>query len=462
MNDTRSETMPTVAELTRLCARLSGTETAGADTERVDLLATLETLKCACAAAQARVTVSFEASQRREQAAKGLPARKQGKGVASQVALARHESPVKGNRFLGLSRALVTEMPQTLAALAAGRINEWRATIIVRETATLSAVHRARVDAELAGRLDTLGDRGVEREARKIAYRLDPASALRRARTARSDRRVTVRPAPDTMSYLTGFLPAEQGIAVHTALTRHADSLRARGDTRSRGQIMADTLVERVTGQTRATGSPAEIQLVMTDGALLGQDSTPARLAGYGPLPAAVARAVLRASADATKGAQVWVRRLYTSPTDGELVAMDSRRRFFPAGIRRFLVVRDEVCRNAWCDAPIRHVDHPVPVADGGETSVDNGQGLCELCNQAKEAPGWSATPTRAGRRTAQTVTVTTPTGHSYTTRAPDPPGNRRSLLAELRSVGPPRPSAAERHLATVLQPYDDPHARAG
>lgn len=456
------ETMPTVTELARLCERLSGTETTGDDAERIDLLTALETVKSACAAAQARVTVSFDASQRREQAAKGVAAAKQGKAIGSQVALARHESPMKGNRLLGLARVLVTEMPHTLAALAAGRINEWRATIIVRETATLSAVHRARVDAELAGRLDTLGDRGVEREARKIAYRLDPTSALRRARTARSDRRVTVRPAPDTMSYLTGFLPAEQGIAVHTALSRHADSLRARGDTRSRGQIMADTLVERVTGQARAGGAPAEIQLVMTDRALLGQDSTPARLAGYGPLPAAVARGILQAATGATEEARVWVRRLYTSPTDGELVAMDSRRRFFPAGLRRFLVARDEVCRNAWCDAPVRHVDHPVPVAEGGETSADNGQGLCELCNQAKEAAGWTATPTRAGPRSARTVTVTTPTGHRYTTRAPDPPGNRRSILAELRSVGLPPPSSAESHLAALLQRYDDPHTRAG
>ena len=462
MTGPTTATMPTVDELHALCARLSGAEAAGDDTERIDLLTALETVKSAYAAAQAQATVAFDASQRREQAARGVAAAKQGKAIGSQVALARHESPVKGNRLLGLARVLVTEMPHTLAALAAGRINEWRATIIVRETATLSAVDRARVDVELAGRLDTLGDRGVEREARKIAYRLDPSSALRRARTARSDRRVTVRPAPDTMSYLTGFLPAELGIAVHTALSRHADSLRARGDTRSRGQIMADTLVERVTGQVRATGAPTEVQLVMTDGALLGQDSTPARLAGYGPLPAAVARGILRASADATSEAQAWVRRLYTSPTDGELVAMDSRRRFFPSGLRRFLVVRDEVCRNAWCDAPIRHVDHPVPVADGGETSADNGQCLCELCNQAKEAPGWSAAPTPAGPRTAQSVTVTTPTGHRYATRAPDPPGNRRSLLAELRSAGSPRPSSAERNLAALLQRYDDPQTRAG
>ena len=42
----------------------------------------------------------------------------------SQVALARRESPGLGDRFVGLSRALVHEMPATMAALAAGEVGE--------------------------------------------------------------------------------------------------------------------------------------------------------------------------------------------------------------------------------------------------------------------------------------------------------------------------------------------------
>lgn len=457
------ETMPTAAELSCLLARLSGVESAATDEDRVDLLTALESVKSACSAAQARVAVSFEASQRSDQAAQGVPAAKQGRDVASQVALARRESPVKGGRLLGLAKALVNEMPHTLRALAAGEINEWRATILVRETATLSPEHRAQVDAELSRRLGSLGDRGIEREARTAAYRLDPRSALRRTRGARADRRVTVRPAPDTMSYLTGFLPAEQGIAVHVSLTKHADALRAAGDQRSRGQIMADTLVERVTGQTEAPATPAEIQLVMTDRSLLGQDSTPARLAGYGPLPASVARAIIRASAETAAPARTWVRRLFTSPSSGGLVAMDSTRRIFPAGLRRFLVTRDEVCRTLWCDAPIRHADHIVRATDGGETSADNGQGLCETCNQAKESPGWSSTAQRAGPTSRHTVTTITPTGHSYTSRAPDLPGEHVTRLAELRSLhaGSTRSLMAER-LSAELTRHQASLGRAG
>ncbi len=41
------------------------------------------------------------------------------------------------------------------------------------------------------------------------------------------------------MSLVTGLLPVAQGVAVHAALKRYADSLRARGDSRTRNQAEA-------------------------------------------------------------------------------------------------------------------------------------------------------------------------------------------------------------------------------
>ncbi|MFJ2759550.1 HNH endonuclease, partial [Nocardioides sp. NPDC087217] len=51
----------------------------------------------------------------------------------------------------------------------------------------------------------------------------------------------------------------------------------------------------------------------------------------------------------------------------------------------------------------------------GGTTSAENLQGLCERCNQAKEALGWQARPGPAG-----TIITTTPTGHTYISPPPD------------------------------------------
>jgi hypothetical protein len=198
---------------------------------------------------------------------------------------------------------------------------------------------------------------------------------------------------------------------------------------------MADTLTERVTGQGTAPAVPTEIALVMTDRALLGESEAPAHLVGHGPIPGALARSIIRGGAEAPEPVRAWVRRLYTSPRSGELVAMESRRRRFSSPLRRFLVLRDEVCRTPWCDAPIRHADHVVRAADGGATSVTNGQGLCETCNLAKEATGWSASVVA---EEGHEVTVQTPTGHRYTSRAPSPPDDFSSGAPPQSPAAPP------------------------
>ena len=272
----------------------------------IDQLRVLEDVKSASAALQARIAVSFDASQRRAQAAAGIPAEQLGAGVGAQIALARHESPAKGGRLLGLAKALVTEMPHTLAALESGQLNEWRATLLVRETACLTAADRAAVDAHLApdtGALSGAGDRRLVAAARAAAYRLDPRTVTDRAAHAATERHVSLRPAPDTMCYLTALLPMTAGVGLYTALARHADTLRAAGDPRGRGQLMADTLVERATG-TPGGITGVEIQLVMTDRTLFQADSEPARIPGYGTVPAGWARALINGTkaTDSTAG----------------------------------------------------------------------------------------------------------------------------------------------------------------
>lgn len=441
--------------------------------EQIEQILQLEDLACAVAATQARITATFTAARRAERIAAGTPSGRAGDDVAAQVGLARRMSPFHARRYTAWARILVEELPQTFAARSKGTISEWRAMTVARETAWLSREHRAQLDAQIAPRLAGLGDRRVEAEVKTAAYRLDPDGYVGRVRGAATDRRVTLRPAPDTMTRLTGFLPVTQGVAALAALRRHADTLISDGDPRSRGQIMADTMVERLTGQQHATDVPLTINLVMTDqtltplpsasasadadteskaeadtgseaaadsgtgadvdagvdtddaadgwfsspwaaGAAADLSSEPAVLDGYGPIPAAVARDLIRTPSDQTP---IWLRRLYLSPA-GRLIAAESTRRAFTPSQREFLRLRDQTCRTPWCDAPIRHADHVTPAAGGGPTSLHNGQGLCEACNYAKQAPGWQASAQPDGE-----ISLITPTGHRYHSRAPDPPG---------------------------------------
>jgi len=153
----------------------------------------------------------------------------------------------------------------------------------------------------------------------------------------------------------------------------------------------------------------------MTDTALFGTSDEPAHVEGYGPVPAELAREIVAGACSSSE--QVWLHRLYTSPTTGELVAMDARGRNFPRSLARFVRIRDQFCRTPWCDAPIRHTDHPTGVAEGGATDAGNGQGLCEACNYAKQAPGWQARPSPMSD--AHEIETTTPTGHRHRSRAP-------------------------------------------
>ncbi len=383
----------------------------------VERIAELERIKSAAAAGQARAAAALDAARRTAEAAAGVPAARRGRGVASEIALARRDSPARGSRHLGFAKALVQEMPHTLAALECGMLSEWRATLIVRESACLDIEDRWTLDAELcadpAG-LNGMGDARMAAAAKAIAYRLDPHAVVDRAAKAESERTVTIRPAPDTMTYLTALLPVAQGVSVYAALRRAADT---RGDGRSRAQVMADTLVERVTGRDARVPTPIAVNLVLSDETLLGGDSAPADICGYGPIPAAVARALV-SGVVADRRSRATLRRLYAHPRSGALVAMESRARLFPRGLAAFIGLRDQRCRTPYCDAPIQHRDHARPWAHGGPTTANNGLGSCERCNYAKQAAGWQVS-TSIDQNHRHTAEFTTPTGGHYRSEAP-------------------------------------------
>lgn len=412
-------------------AELASISPVAGEAELVARITALEQVKSAAAAGQARAAAALATARRAAETAAGVPASKRCRGLASEIALARRDAPVRGGQHLGLANALVHEMPYTLAALECGALSEWRATLIVRESACLDVEDRRALDREMCADLDKLtgkGDKRLTAEAKAIAYRRDPHAVVDRAAKAPQDRTVTIRPAPDTMSWVSVLLPVAQGVGVYATLRRIADTTF---DGRSRGQVMADTVVERITGCPADAAAPVAVSVVISDTALLGQDTSPALLDGYGPIPAEVARTMID-NALTDRRSRASLRRLYARPGTGALVAMESRSRTFPRGLARFIGLRDQTCRTPYCDAPIRHRDHAQPWRRGGKTSADNGQGQCELCNYTKEAPGWQVTTgTSEGRHSAQ---YTTPTGAHYRSTAPPVPGHPRVDISEVET----------------------------
>ncbi len=386
--------------------------------EPAELLAQIEGLervKCAAAAAQARLTAELD--DRRNEAHPLHAA--SAASLGAEVGLARHQSPHCGRRKLGLARALVDDLPATLAALASGEIDERRAEIIADGTRDLSQEDRRAADAEIGGELRYLGNRDLQWLVQRVVYRLDEAGAVRRRAKAQSRRRVTKRTLGDGTALVTGVVSDIHAAAIMGSLQERAALERATGvaGDRSRSQLVADLFVERLTGQPVAAAVPVAVDLVVSAESLLGGDDEPAEIVGCGPVPASVARELVIAS----PGEQTRIRRLFRFQESDRLVAMESTGRRF-RGLRALLIrIRDRSCRTPYCNGEIKHGDHVVPVRAGGQTSQDNAQGLCEACNYIKEEPGWRHRVV-SGPMEQHTVEVTTPTGHTIHSRAPDPP----------------------------------------
>ncbi len=398
------------------------------DRERLELVAALERVKGAACAGQARATDALRCSREVTQP------RDVARSVGSMVALARRESPSSGDRLVGVARALVHEMPHTMAALTGGEIGERVAVAVVQATATLSRQDRGEVDARLGPVAARLGVKQAGAAATRVAAELDAASVVARMEAAVRSRRVTVRPAPDGMAYLSVLGPLKDVVGAHAAL-----QARARGvvggqcpdeapQGRGVGAVAADTALRALSGRAVGELTPLEVHLVITDRAMLGTGDPdrgvfePARIPGHGPVPAPVARAWLREGSQAgtpqDRAERVWLRRLYTPPDGRDLVAMDSRRRTFTGMLRRMLVLRDDVCTTPWCEAPIVHADHTIPVHQHGRTAFTEGSGKCARCNYGKEAPGWRARVTPLGDE-RRVVQITTPLGHTYRSEPP-------------------------------------------
>jgi hypothetical protein len=292
------------AELAAMLSRLGelaagDTATAGdptSDAARIDRIAALERIKAVAAAAQGAQIVRFARSQVDAHVSARVDPQAVGRGIAEQIALACAVSPSEGARRLGVARVLWAELPAVAELLRSGQISEYVAGLVVTETRHLDPETRRVTDEKIvAAGIGSMSPRRAAATARKLAYEADPQGFVERGRHERRNRRVGVRPAADSMSVLSGFLPVEQGVACWAALRRHTDRVIGEGDGRTRDQIMADTLVERLTGRATATATATavnvEVGIVMPVEALLDPASTAtAEVTGYGSLPARLAR----------------------------------------------------------------------------------------------------------------------------------------------------------------------------
>ena len=381
-----------------------------ATARRIDEIAEWERVIAHAHARQALAVAALVKERVRLDKLVGVWSSDAGKHATEEVALARGVSPMTANQHIGFAMALTEDHPATLGAMLNGTVSASAARIIVQECEVLGSSDRHAVDSLIGLEAGELTPGQVRKAVRRRVCAADPEAASRRARVARSRKRISFLPREDATASLWNVLPAEQAMACWTALDNHARGVRGDGDERSIEHIMCDAFVERLTGQRRAADVPVEVQVVISASSLLGQDGAPATLGRYGVIPAELARQL--AASDSA-----FARRLVCDPLDGRVLELSTRKIRFDGSLRRFILARDQVCRLSVCDAPIRDCDHMKQRARGGRTEASNGQGLCERTHYCRDHPGWDLdVDMRPG---SDRVTWITPTGHRYDSYPP-------------------------------------------
>jgi hypothetical protein len=114
----------------------------------------------------------------------------------------------------------------------------------------------------------------------------------------------------------------------------------------------------------------------------LGLAENPGQLAGYGPIPANIAREI---AADGR-----W-KRFVTDPITGTLIDYGRETYEPPQNLQDFLIARDRTCRFPGCRQPahLADLDHAIPWDEGGTTSADNLGALCRRHHNLKTHGGW-------------------------------------------------------------------------
>lgn len=405
--------------------------------EAIEGVGALEDLKSCANAVQAEIACAHEEAVITDRTRRGVMAKNPQQGIGADVAMARHEAPRSGTRELNYSRMLCHSLPFTKAGLKYGVINDAEARIIYRVLKDLDEDARRELDARVLVEDHAcfgLGGKKLESLLRHWALAYQNQREADEEAKAIKERYVQVYPIDEHRMKIIGIVPTEVGMAIAQVLARETARAQAAGDPRNAAQIAADTVLESLTGIKDLSSFPVTLELVMTDRSLIQGHPEPAQLKGYGVISAQKARKLFAGNPATPLG--TWVRRLYTAPGTGDLIAMDHKARLFTGGLKRFITTRDQFCRTPYCTGKIQHLDHVVQVVRGGKTCAENGGGRCRWCNATKEAPDWSEIPVPGDRHS---IRITTSSGHSYRSSAPPMPGTEDYAVHPIDSPPAPR-----------------------
>jgi len=347
------------------------------------------------------------------------------------ISTALRLAPATAQSRIDIARTLVNNLPNTCSALATGEISSAHATVIARETAAAirdgapeSVIFEIEQRAIAYAEFHTPGQ--VANHVRNTVAKFAPeefeevtarATALRRVNcyneTDGMSTVVAILPATDAqvvMNSIEAFILRQEQIGKNNDLSMGAsvefekltvDQKRADALSAICANFLSD-ISTTVTPQRR----PLTVNVTIDLPTLLGLAENPGQLAGYGPIPASVAREL------ASDGK--W-KRFITEPQTGNLLDFGRESYEPPQQLKDFLIARDRTCRFPGCrrSALLSDLDHAQSWESGGSTSLENIGALCRRHHRLKTHDGWKIESFPDG-----SCTWTSPLGKQFFTPA--------------------------------------------
>lgn len=377
---------------------------------RIDYLAALEKQNSWLTSLIQQATLAIAGSEPSESASmwEGVD-----ESEREDVATALRLSVNTAQSRIDVARVLTNHLPATCEALASGDISPSHATLIARETA--EAIKRGiptedlmMIESKALAHAEFHTPAQVGRKLRTLIAQFSPDAFEESVSIARDARSVRMYPESDGMATVIALLPAEDAQTVMLAINSLISCQSARDeagreflapltsledspnlDSRTAEMKRADALtaicgdlLTRINPEYQPHRRPVTVNITMDLPTALGLADNPAELAGYGPIPASVARTL---SADGK-----W-RRFITDPVSGNLLDYGRETYLPPQQLVDFLTARDRICRFPSCSQPARvsDIDHAQPWENGGRTSAENLGLLCRRHHRMKTHDGW-------------------------------------------------------------------------
>lgn len=306
---------------------------------------------------------------------------------------------------IDVARTLVNHLPNTCSALATGDISLAHANVIAKETAAairdgLTEFQIFEVEQRAIAHAEFHTPAQVANQVRTSLARIAPETFEDTVARARDTRRVSCYNDSDGMSTVVAILPAADAQVVMNAIesfirlasTDIENSYSSVGpsDVRSTDMKRADALTAIAAASLTSSPvtphrRPISINVTVDLPTLLGLAENPGQLAGYGAIPASVAREL------ASDGK--W-KRFITDPQTGNLLDYGRESYEPPQALKDFLIARDRTCRFPGCrrSAALSDLDHAQSWQDGGSTSPENLGALCRRHHRLKTHDVWNVT----------------------------------------------------------------------